>query len=139
MKPAIIKGNIHQDERGIIRYNNDFHLSAIKRVYTIQNTDTDFVRAWQGHKIEQRWFSAITGSFRIKLIQIDDWENLSSYSEPLEFVLESNGLDVLHVPAGYISSINSLEEESIMLVFADYELGEIQDEYRFSKDHFTEK
>ena len=65
MIPAIIKGDRHTDLRGTLFYNNNFDLSAIKRMYVIENHSTNFVRAWQGHQIEQRWFSVIKGSFRI--------------------------------------------------------------------------
>ena len=56
MIPKIIKGENHNDSRGILFYNNDFDASAIKRLYVIDNQKTNFIRAWQGHKIEQRWF-----------------------------------------------------------------------------------
>lgn len=137
MKPTIIKGNHHQDERGIIKFNNDFNALGIKRVYSIENANTAFIRAWQGHKIEQRWFSAVVGSFKIKLIEIDNWIQPSTDLSVLEFVLSSENLDILHVPAGFISSIQSQEANSKLLVFADYVLGEITDEYRFPPDYFN--
>ena len=56
MVPKLIKGNRHEDARGTLIYNNDFEASAIKRIYVIENQNTDFIRAWQGHKIEQRWY-----------------------------------------------------------------------------------
>jgi len=68
MIPKIITGNSHTDTRGTLYYNNDFDASEIKRVYVIENATTDIIRAWQGHKIEQRWFSAIKGSFKIGLM-----------------------------------------------------------------------
>ncbi|MGS0748828.1 hypothetical protein [Halpernia sp. GG3] len=48
MKPSLIKGGEFQDERGIINFN----ALGIKRIYTIENNSTEFIRAWQGHKIE---------------------------------------------------------------------------------------
>jgi len=137
VQPVILKGNRHQDPRGTLRYNNDFSLPGVRRVYTIQNADTDFVRAWQGHRIEQRWFSALTGSFLIKLICVDNWDNPSVDLEPSEFLLEADTLDVLHVPPGYISSIQARQDNAMLLVFADYELGVSQDEHRFPADYFN--
>ena len=136
MIPAITKGDRHTDLRGTLFYNNDFDLSAIKRMYLIENQNTDFVRAWQGHQIEQRWFSVIKGSFRIQLIAIDLWEKPSIDLEPLTYIVDSQKLDVLHVPSGYVSSIQSLEEGSKLLVLSDYLLGAIQDEYRYEMDYF---
>ena len=134
--PTIIKGNSHTDDRGTILFNNDFKATEVKRIYFIENKDTEFVRAWQGHKIEQRWFSAVQGSFEIKLIEVDDWESPSKNSLVHSFVLNANQLDILHVPLGYISSIQALEHSSKLLVMADYLIGEVKDEYRYEADYF---
>ena len=135
--PQIIKGNSHADDRGVLQFNNDFNALGIKRIYTIQNRDTEFVRGWQGHKIEQRWFSAIQGSFKIFLIAIDDWNAPSTNLIQHEFILDAQKMDVLHVPSGYVSSIQSLEKSSKLLLMSDYLLGEINDEYRYDINYFT--
>jgi len=135
--PTIIQGNSHIDERGTLLFNNDFNVLGIKRIYTVQNKDTEFVRGWQGHKIEQRWFVAVQGAFTIKLICIDNWEHPSKELESLDFELHAKKMDVLHIPKGYVSSIQSKEEGSKLLVMSDYFLGEVQDEYRFDINYFT--
>lgn len=136
MTPKIITGGAHSDSRGILRFNNSFDVTTIKRIYLIENNETTFVRGWQGHRIEQRWFSVLQGSFKIELIAIDDWGSPSKELERFSFIVHAEKLDVLHVPPGYVSSIQSLEEEAKLLVMADYLLGEIQDEYRFDIDYF---
>ena len=136
MRPKKIKGNRHSDQRGFLFYNNDFDASLIKRFYIIENKTTHFIRGWQGHQIEQRWFSAISGKFKIELIEIDNWVNPSRDSNINSFFIDSDKLDVIHVPSGYISSIQSLELNSKLLVMADYGLGEINDEFRFDIDYF---
>ncbi len=136
MFPKLLKGNSQEDSRGILFYNNDFDASAIKRIYVIENTSTEFVRAWRGHQIEQRWFSAIKGSFKIQLLAVDDWDTPSKKLERLEFVLDSKKLDVLHIPAGYVSSIQSLAAGSKLLIMANFALGELEDEYRYAMDYF---
>lgn len=137
MLPQVIQGNAHSDNRGTLYYNNDFNASAIKRIYFIENLDTDFVRAWQGHKIEQRWFSVANGSFEIKLIEVDNWETPSVGLEQHIFTISSEKLDVLHIPPGYISSIRALTDDAKLLVMADYGLGEIKDEYRYDSGYFN--
>jgi dTDP-4-dehydrorhamnose 3,5-epimerase-like enzyme len=136
MIPEVTKGGSHTDSRGTLFYNNDFDVSAIKRMYVIENHSTDFVRAWQGHQIEQRWFSVMKGSFRIQLIAIDCWDHPSKDLERFTFIVNAEKLDVLHVPSGYLSSIQSLEEGSKLLALSDYLLGEIKDEYRYEADYF---
>lgn len=136
MIPKIINGGSHSDVRGILRFNNSFDATAVKRIYIIENKDTVSVRGWQGHRVEQRWFSVLQGSFKIELIAIDDWEYPSKKLQSKIFIISSDTFDVLHVPKGYVSSIQSLEENAKLLVMADYLLGEIQDEYRFDIDYF---
>jgi hypothetical protein len=97
MKPKIIEGNSHTDLRGTLFFNNDFNASAIKRIYVIENKSHDFVRGWQGHKIEQRWFTVVKGSFKIRLIKIDNWESPSKDLEIFTFVVNDTKQDVLHV------------------------------------------
>ena len=137
MKPNLISGNFHKDERGQLFYNNDFNTTSTKRIYVIENHSIDFVRAWQGHKVEQRWFSAIQGRFIIQLIAVDNWEKPTQNLSRLEYILESATLDVLHIPGGYVSSIQALEEKSKLVVMSDYHLGEINDEFRYPMNYFT--
>lgn len=132
----MIKGNNHTDERGIITYNNAFDASKIKRIYTIENHSTEFIRGWQGHQIEQRWFAAMKGSFEISVIQIDDFDSPANDLHIVKYTLTDLELTYLHVPAGCITAIKSLEENSKLLVLADYGIGEIKDEYRFPIDYF---
>ena len=70
------------------------------------------------------------------MIKVDNWELPSEHLEAIEFNLNAEKLDVLHVPQGYISSIQSLVKGSKLLVMSDYLLGEISDEYRFDADYF---
>ena len=136
MSSKLLKGNIHTDTRGSLFYNNSFDSSAIKRIYFIENKDTNVVRGWQGHKIEQRWFSVVRGSFRIKLIKLDNWEFPSAGLVCEERLLQSKTLDILYVPKGYVSSIQAIDEDSKLLVMADYLMGEIEDDYRFDLNAF---
>ena len=138
-QPGLIKGGAFEDHRGKLSFNNTFDGARVKRIYTIENKETDFVRAWQGHKIEQRWFSAMIGSFELKLIAIDNWESPSRNLTQHTFELSEESLDILWIPAGYVSSILSLEVSSKLLVMADYALGEVNDEYRYDSEYFKEK
>lgn len=137
--PTIISGAVHNDDRGNLYYNNDFDASLIKRIYSIENENTIIRRGWQGHKIEQRWFSAVQGGFIIALIKIDNWEFPSINLPCIKIQIESKTLDVLHIPKGYVSCIQAIREDSKLLVMADYLLGEIKDDYRFNLDYFENK
>lgn len=133
----ILKGNRHSDHRGTITYNNDFDTSQIRRIYTIENISVDFIRGWQGHKIEQRWFAAMKGSFEISAIQVDNFDQPSKDLKSTVYIIDDQFLSYLHIPAGYITAIRALQEESKLLVLSDYSMGEIKDEYRFDLNYFN--
>lgn len=133
---GLLKGAKHRDQRGVITYNNYFDASQIKRIYTIENASLDFIRGWQGHKVEQRWFACVQGKFEIRVIRVDDFENPSKDLTQNKYELTTDGLDFLHVPGGCITAIQALEENAKLLVLSDYLLGEIQDEYRFPLEYF---
>jgi dTDP-4-dehydrorhamnose 3,5-epimerase-like enzyme len=136
MKPTIVQGDVYIDERGSLFYNNNFDATSIKRIYFIENKNTSMVRGWQGHKMEQRWFSVVTGKVKVQLIKVDNWETPSKKLIPIEFILDAITLNILHIPKGYITSIQSLEKHSKLMVMADYVIGEIEDEYRYPNDYF---
>lgn len=131
MIPKRIPGGSHSDIRGTLTFNNDFDATSIKRMYTIENADVHFIRGWQGHKMEQRWFLAIHGSFKIQILSIAYFEKGLKDLQPYSFVLKADQMDILHVPAGFVSSIQALEVGAKLLVLADYKLGEVDDEFRF--------
>ena len=135
--PKIILGNIHSDDRGSLLYNNDFDATSVKRVYFIENRDLDFKRGWQGHKIEQRWFSAVAGSFEITLIKIDDWQMPIQLSSRIKYILGAQHFTILHVPSGYITSIQALSDSSRLMAMSDYLLNEIEDNFRFDINYFS--
>ncbi|QXP60671.1 WxcM-like domain-containing protein [Olleya sp. HaHaR_3_96] len=130
--PELIDGDIFSDARGTLQFVNDFNLSSIKRVYFIIHPKTETIRAWQGHKIESRWFYCVKGSFSIKLVKIDDWDNPSDNCKIFEFDLEENTPQVLFIPNGYANGFSALEKNSKLMIMSDYTLNEVQDDnYRF--------
>ncbi len=134
--PKIITGDSFTDKRGTIFFNNSFDASDIKRIYIIKNSNTNTIRGWQGHKVEQRWFSALQGEFDINLIEIDNWEAPSKDLKSIKYNLNSDVMNVLHVPSGFVSSIISKEPDSKLLVMSNYVIDEINDEYRYDIDYF---
>ena len=137
MQPKLLKGKSYIDSRGSLSFNNNLDLSTVKRMYFIENININFIRGWQGHKIEKRWFNAVRGSFKIQLIKIDDWIRPTKNLTKEEFILTSKTLDVFYIPKGHVSSIQALELKSKLLVMSDYFLGEIKDEYRYDLDYFN--
>lgn len=133
LTPTLIQGGIHRDDRGSLTYNNEVDLSAIKRFYTIQPAP-DKLRGWQGHQIEQKWFTAVRGAVLVLLVRPDDWTNPSFSLKPIEVVLKEGTGDVLHVPAGYATAFKPITPDASIGVFSDLTLEESSaDSYRFDE------
>ena len=128
----IIDGGLYNDERGILRFVNDFDFSDVKRFYQIENSSTEVVRAWQGHKVENKYFFVSAGSFLICCVEIDDWDNPSLDLSVENIILTANENSVLMIPGGYANGIKALEEGSKLMVFSSDNLDDAkEDDYRF--------
>lgn len=135
-----IKGGLAKDHRGQIRFVNDFDMTQVKRFYIIKNTDTDLVRGWRAHRIEQRWFYVLSGSFTVDFIKIDDWL-CPSRDLPVErLVMQEEAHSVLHAPKGYGFAFQAVEPNSELLVFADYGIENApNDDYTFPLEYFINR
>ena len=133
-QPAFIPGGNHSDHRGVITFVNDFQLDEVRRFYLIEHADIHIVRAWQGHKKEQKWFYVVSGSFNMVVVQPDNWENPLTDLDVQEFVLSSNSTGVLHIPGGYANGFKALEPNSKIIVFSDFAMEQSSnDNYRFDQ------
>ena len=139
-KSSIINGGFFEDSRGRLDYVNELDLSIIKRMYFTTNTKVGFFRGWQGHKIESRWFFCVKGSFEVKLVEIDNWDNPSEILESKVYILEEKKPKVLYIPNGYVNGFTSLERDSKLLILSNYKLGEtINDDVRFDSNNWQIK
>lgn len=131
-EPKIIQGGTYEDERGKLSFVNDFDLSEVRRYYTIEHPDTSVIRAWQGHKKEQKWFQVITGSFLVAVVKPDNWENPSEKLEVKKIILKADENQVLHIPGNFANGFKALEPNSRMIVFSDFSVEEsAKDNFRF--------
>lgn len=106
-KPTIIKGGKHSDNRGLMRFVNDFHFEDIKKFYLIKHPDISIVRAWQGHQFEKKYFYPIEGSFVIAWVKIDDFQNPSDNLTPEHHILSANNSEIIAIPKGLCKRIKS--------------------------------
>ena len=110
--PTLIQGNQHTDERGLLRFVNDFSMSAVQRMYCIEPT-TDLIRAWQGHQHETKWFFVSRGRFQVQLVSIQNEEARFLF----DLTAEEN--QVLEIPPGYYNGFRACNADSQLMVFSD--------------------
>lgn len=135
-----IIGGIAKDDRGQIRFVNDFDMSKIKRFYIIKNSDIELIRGWRAHKVEERWFYVLKGAFSMNIVKIDNWENPSTNLVVQNFLLRSIENKVFHLSDGYATAFSALEEDSEILVFSNYGIENAPfDDYTWPIDYFKIK
>ncbi|WP_185218500.1 WxcM-like domain-containing protein [Sphingobacterium mizutaii] len=135
-----IQGGIAKDHRGQIRFVNDFDMSEVKRFYIIKNTDLELIRGWRAHRIEQRWFYVLSGSFKIDIVEIDNWEQASKDLAVKTEIVKSADNKVLHLTSGYGTAFQAIEEGSELLVFSDFGIENApMDDYTYPLDYFVNK
>lgn len=137
---SIIKGGIARDNRGEIRFVNDFDMSLIKRFYIIKNSDNELLRGWRAHKIEKRWFYVTKGTFEINVVNIDNFDCPSTDLLIESTIINELNQEVLYVPEGFGTTLRSLELNSQLLVFADYGIEHtLNDDYTYPLDYFIKR
>ena len=133
--PCLIKGGIHTDDRGQIFFVNDMKFESIARFYIISNSDDHPLRAWQGHKIDNKYFYCIKGVIKVHYVKIDNWELPSRDLKVGSVILNENESAVFHIPEGYANGIQSLEKGSKLVSFSTLSLDRIvEDDIRFQSD-----
>lgn len=135
MNISLIKSQNHIDNRGQLTFFNDFDMTSIRRFYITEHSDIDSIRAWQGHKLEQKWFYVLKGSFKVIVVEPDDWDQPSKKLPNKEFALHASSNEILHIGAGMATGFQALEPCSKLMIFSDVTLAQsIADDYRFAKD-----
>lgn len=118
----IYKGGIAVDDRGSLRFVNDFDFANVKRFYQVENHRVGFIRAWHGHQKEGKYVYVPSGSALIGVVPIDaepgDMSNVQKY------VLSSKNPSVLFIPAGNYNGFMNLEENTKVLFFSTSTLDE---------------
>lgn len=129
---TMMQGGIHIDERGVLRFCNDFDMSTVKRFYTIANSANQPVRGWIGHRKETKWFFPLKGTTTVRVEPMDG-ETLAAENAEVakeSFVLNSDKPSVLKVEPGNWFCIEQDGNAEVM-VFSDCKVGEYQnDDFR---------
>ena len=133
--PTIIKGGYFTDQRGSMRFVNDFRFNGVKRFYFIKHYDTSVIRAWQGHQFEKKYFYPVSGSFIVAWVKIDDFENPSLNLVPEHHILSASSSEIISIPKGYANGLKALETNSEIMIFSDMDLEEsVNEKIRFPSD-----
>ena len=133
MNTEVIQGGRYADARGVLRFCNDFDMSAVKRFYTIANSTEHPERGWIGHKKETKWFFPVRGKTVIEVERfgqdLQDGQDCVG-GVTAKFVLVADEPKVVKVPPGNWFKIVQDGDAEIM-VFSDCRVGEFKgDDFR---------
>lgn len=113
----ILNGGIAVDDRGSVRFVNDFNFEGVKRFYQVENHRRGFIRAWHGHKKEGKYVYVPNGSALVGVVNMET-------EEVSKFVLSDKSPKILWIPPGYYNGFKSLEENTKILFFSTSTLEE---------------
>lgn len=131
-EPTLIKGASAVDDRGIIKFVNDFNFDEVKRFYIVKNHVTGLVRAWHGHKNEAKYVYALAGAAIFGAVKIDNWENPNRDLVPDRVILSAETPMVYYVPPGYANGWGALTPDATLIFYSTATLEESKlDDYRY--------
>lgn len=116
-KTNTILGGVSIDDRGSVRYVNDFDFSGVKRFYQVENHQKGFIRAWHGHEKEGKYVYVVKGSILLGVVDMVD-ENIEQY------ILSSTLPKILYIPPQKYNGFKTLEENTIVMFFSTSSIEE---------------
>lgn len=123
-----LRGDVHVDDRGFLRFVNDFDFTGVKRFYQVENHRKGFIRAWHGHMKEGKYVYVAKGTILLGAVDMET-EEISKFS------LSSQNPSVLYIPPGYANGFKNLEEDTIIMFFSTSTIEESRnDDRRFKWD-----
>lgn len=107
----ILNGGLFVDDRGTLRFVNEFNFEGIKRFYQVENHERGFIRAWHGHKKEGKYVYVSKGSAWIGVVDMETFDNE-------RYVLSDKSPKILFIPAGKYNGFQTLEENTSIFFFS---------------------
>jgi dTDP-4-dehydrorhamnose 3,5-epimerase-like enzyme len=122
--PTVIPGGLAVDDRGALRFVNEFSFDAVKRFYVVNNHMPGFIRAWHAHRHEAKYVFVVAGAAVVGAVRIDDWDQPSKDLEPHRYVLSADKPAILHIPAGYANGFKSLTRDTQVIFYSTATIDE---------------
>lgn len=134
---ALVQGGRLRDQRGSVRFVNDFHFEGVKRFYQVENSNTSVVRAFHGHMKESKYVYVVKGDILFCAVKLSDARHPSKEAVVERFRLSAHKPQVLYIPQGYANGFRSLTKEASVIFFSTSSLEESKaDDYRFDPHYW---
>jgi dTDP-4-dehydrorhamnose 3,5-epimerase-like enzyme len=131
MEPILYQRSSNSDHRGTVSFTNELDLNKAVRTYKVTNKQIKTVRAWHGHKLEEKWIIVEEGEFLVCAVEIDNFQNPNKEQKIFEFNMTQND-GVLFIPKNYANGAMNLSENNSIRYLSSLPLEESsKDDYRF--------
>lgn len=135
--PILFSGGLSTDERGSVRFVNDFNFPGVKRFYHIRNLDTGVIRGFHGHLKEAKYFYVVRGELLLAFVRLTDKQDPDK-QEPVNRVFLTDKVPAIqYIPPGFVNGFRILKPNTDIMVFSTATLEESKhDDYRFDHDYW---
>lgn len=135
-----IEAKFYEDQRGVMTFPLGLDMQEIQWFYTIKPANINVIRAWQGHKFEQKWFYPLQGKFLLQWVKMKSDGKVDPIGIREKLILDANNPFIVHLPGMYYNGFQALEPEALLMVFSDRSTEESKlDDLRLSTDDLAWK
>ena len=136
MDPIFFESNSSSDERGTVSFTNDLNLQKAIRTYKVENSQLKTVRAWHGHKVEEKWVNVEQGEFLVCVVKVDDFTSPSKDSEIQTYKMSPKD-GFLYIPPNFANGAMNLTEDNAIRYYSSSTLEEsLNDDFRFESNYW---
>tara|TARA_X000000368_G_scaffold419061_1_gene421917 strand:+ start:6614 stop:7072 length:459 start_codon:yes stop_codon:yes gene_type:complete len=136
MDPIFFESNSSSDERGTVSFTNDLNLQKAVRTYKVENSQLKTVRAWHGHKVEEKWVNVEQGEFLVCVVNINDFTSPSKDLEIQTYKMSYKD-GFLYIPPNFANGAMNLTEDNAIRYYSSSTLEEsLNDDFRFESDYW---
>ncbi len=137
IKTITYTGDTHTDDRGQVKFVNDFNFKGIKRFYQIENANTDIIRAFHGHKTEAKYVYVASGTILLCAAYIDNFDNPSKNIIIQKHILSSKKPQVVYIPPHFVNGFKALKPNTKVIFYSTRSLKESEeDDFRIPYDYW---
>lgn len=137
-KPQKILGGRFVDDRGFLKALVFPEGFVPKRLYSVNNWSTHFIRAWHGHLKESKLIYMTKGAGLVAAVLLSDPFHPDKSAEVFRFSLDSESHNAIYIPAGFANGLMSLTSEAEFTVLSSSTLEESKaDDFRFPFDYWN--
>lgn len=133
MKPSvkIMTGDVFVDARGTVRFVNEFDFKNVKRFYQVENHSKGYIRAWHGHRKEEKYVYVASGSAIVGAVNLET-------EEVKKYILSSLKPTILYIPSNHANGFMTLQEDTKIIFFSSLSIEKTKgDEIRFPYDKWN--